>query len=451
MSRQLKIALGALFFVIVIVTVSLGTMGVINKVDRPDDSNKLSAVRQEKQELATEDELEPMNILLLGLDGESEGSDIQSQTTRTDAIVLLSINPNTKETKMVSIPRDTRVYYPEYDRYDKINHAYAYGGPEMTIQLVEEFLEVPVDYYASVNMAGLANLVDSIGGVKITSPLTFEYRGTQFHENQVRDVDGQKAMNFIRMRKDDPQGDFGRQNRQKILMMAIADKLMDLSLFEYTKLVPFAVENVRTNANIAEAYGLYSQYKSAVRNMDIVDASDSYRGVMVNDIYYGVITDEGRIKLANTLREHMGMTTLNANAYASYYGDDQELNHEDTLEEVEEPETHVEDIQWERGTATLYDLVDDTPEISYDSEWYYESESSNQYDYGNGGSQFNSGNDTGYDESSSLPEPTPEPEPEPEQPSESIPTPEPTPEPEPEVTPGTGNTEDTTDDEFGGI
>lgn len=443
MSRQLKIALGALFFVIVIVTVSLGTMGVINKVDRPDDSNKLSAVRQEKQELATEDELEPMNILLLGLDGESEGSDIQSQTTRTDAIVLLSINPNTKETKMVSIPRDTRVYYPEYDRYDKINHAYAYGGPEMTIQLVEEFLEVPVDYYASVNMAGLANLVDSIGGVKITSPLTFEYRGTQFHENQIRDVDGQKAMNFIRMRKDDPQGDFGRQNRQKILMMAIADKLMDLSLFEYTKLVPFAVENVRTNANIAEAYELYSQYKSAVRNMDIVDASDSYRGVMVKGIYYGVITDEGRIKLANTLREHMGMTTLNASAYASYYGDDHELNHEDTLEEVEEPESHVEDEHWERGTSTLHDLDYDTNDSNSGNEWYYESESSNQYDYGNGD------NDTGYDESSSLPEPTPDPEP--EQPIESIPEPEPTSEPEPEVTPGTGNTEDTTVDEFGGI
>lgn len=441
MSRQLKVALGSLFFVIVIVTVSLGTMGVINKVDRPDDSNKLLALRQEKQELATEDELEPMNILLLGLDGESEGSDVQSQTTRTDAIVLLSINPNTKETKMVSIPRDTRVYYPEYDRYDKINHAYAYGGPEMTIQLVEEFLEVPVDYYASVNMAGLANLVDSIGGVKITSPLTFEYRGTQFHENQVRDVDGQKAMNFIRMRKDDPEGDFGRQNRQKILMMAIADKLMDLSLFEYTKLVPFAVENVRTNANITEAYGLYSQYKSAVRNMDIVDASDSYRGVMINDIYYGVITDEGRIKLANTLREHMGMTTLNASAYASYYGDDHELSHEDTLEEVEEPETHLEDVYWESGTATLYDSDNDTNDSNSDSEWYYESESSDQSDYGNGSS------DTGYDESSSLPEPTPEPEPVPEQPSESIPTPEP--EPEPEVTPGTGNTEDTTDDELG--
>lgn len=379
---------------------------------RLEDTATVSKIREEKQQL-DEGEIEPMNILLLGLDGEVEGDGVQEQATRTDAIVILSINPNTKTTKMLSIPRDTRVYYPQYNNYDKINHAYVYGGPQLTMQLVEELLHIPIDYYASVNMKGLQTLVDAIGGVEVTSPLTFNYKGTGFVEGETRPVNGVKAMNFIRMRKEDPQGDFGRQERQKILIKAIADKLMDMSLVQYTKLIPFLLDNVRTDVDILSAYDLYTGYKSSVSNLEIIDARGAYTSVTVDGIYYMLMDDDLRYRIANELRLNSGISELSTLGYIDYYADDLEL-HNSELQEVDEDDYHLYEHQ-----HNLTPIIPE-PTESDDTE--------------------SSGDDLDLIESDdTILEPTPEPESSGSDPVESIPestpdtTPEPTPEPTPEI------------------
>lgn len=389
------------------------TLGNVTQVkQRPLDTSVVAKIRDEKQEVEP-DELEPMNILLMGLDGDVGGDEIQNQETRTDAIVILSINPNTKTTKMMSIPRDTRVYMPLTGEYDKINHAYVYGGPELTMQLVEELLHIPIDYYATVNMRGLENLVDAIGGVEVTSPLTFNYKGTGFEEGESRGVNGVKAMNFIRMRKEDPKGDFGRQERQKILILAIVDKLMDMDAIQYTKLIPFVLANVRTDVDIMSAYDLYKGYKASVKNLEVIDARGAYTSVTVNGIYYMLMDDEYRREIANTLREQSGISLLREGAYFDYYADDVEL-HNSELNEVSEDDYHLYDTGSLRPVTSIPEPV--LPDESISEEPLPDS---------------------------SIPEPLPEgslPEesilPEPETPEPIIPQPEPIiPEPTPEPMP----------------
>lgn len=320
-------------FVLLLGIGAMTVMGVFNA--KMQDSTDISLARQEKEDYAEslkninyeeflnkaannesldEPEVqvatETMNVLLLGLDGESAYEDIQYQTARADTIMLVSINPVTKTTKVLSLPRDTYVYNTYAQKYDKLNATYVYGGPQGTVQAVEELLQVPIDFYVTVNMTGLASLIDAIGGVKVTPPLTFTYRGTEFYEGRVRTVDGVKAMNYVRMRKEDPRGDYGRQDRQQEVVKAIINKSLTMNYTDYVKLIPFAVQHVRTNVDIFTAYELYSGYRDSVKDMERISIEDGVDSMMYEEQYFAYITPEVQLRVANIFRLHSGLSEL---------------------------------------------------------------------------------------------------------------------------------------------
>lgn len=160
----------------------------------------------------------------------------RTETGRSDTIIVCTVNPNTKTATLLSIPRDTYSeimgygdlydYYGDY--YDKMNHTYAFGGTEMSINTVQEFLNIPIDYYVEVNFDGLVDIVDAVRGIEITSPLTFDFYGPQFIEGETRILTGFEALQFARMRKQDPDGDLGRQKRQQMVIKAILDKVLTM-------------------------------------------------------------------------------------------------------------------------------------------------------------------------------------------------------------------------------
>lgn len=88
-------------------------------------------------------------------------------------MIVLTVNPNDKSMQMVSIPRDTRTEIIGKGFDDKINHAYAFGGPEMSIATVENFLDIPIDYFVQVNMESFKDIVDAVGGVTVNNKLEF--------------------------------------------------------------------------------------------------------------------------------------------------------------------------------------------------------------------------------------------------------------------------------------
>lgn len=100
--------------------------------------------------------------------------------------MILSVNPEKKTTEMISIPRDTQAEIVGRDTTEKINHAYAYGGPDMAVKSIEKLMGVPIDHYATVNMDGLKDTIDTVGGIDVTSNATFNAGGINSLKVNVR-------------------------------------------------------------------------------------------------------------------------------------------------------------------------------------------------------------------------------------------------------------------------
>ena len=135
-------------------------------------------IKREKSEKRPEEitltKQEPFSILLLGVD-EREGD-----RGRSDTMIVLTVNPNQNSIKMLSIPRDTRTEIIGHGTTDKINHAYAFGGEEMSMNTIENLLDIPIDYYVRVNMEGFKDIVDAVGGIKVNNNLDFSSDGHHF-------------------------------------------------------------------------------------------------------------------------------------------------------------------------------------------------------------------------------------------------------------------------------
>src|SRR5699024_11327055 len=97
---------------------------------------------------------------------------------------------------------------------DKINHAYAFGGTDMAVATVEEFLGIELDYYVHLNMKGMQELVDEIGPITVNNEVEWSDEKYDFPKGPV-EMNGDKTLHFVRMRKQDPDGDFGRTKRQR--------------------------------------------------------------------------------------------------------------------------------------------------------------------------------------------------------------------------------------------
>ena len=145
---------------------------------------------------------------------------------RTDTIMLLHVSASGGPSVLVSIPRDSYVPIPGHGR-NKINAAYAFGGPQLLVRTVEGVSGVHIDGYVETGLGGYADLVDAIGGVRICAP-----RAMKDHDAHLdiaagcQRMDGATALGYARARKSDPRGDLGRVERQRQVLAAIAGKTL---------------------------------------------------------------------------------------------------------------------------------------------------------------------------------------------------------------------------------
>lgn len=166
-----------------------------------------------------------INVLLIGTDsrpGDSSGN--------TDVLMLASIDNLHKRIELMSIPRDTRIAYP-HGGTGKINQSLNLGGPQLTIQLVENLLQQPVDYYALTHFSGLVNIINTIGGLQVNVKERMYYNTGDQQWNLinlrpgVQTLDGTEALGFVRFRHD-ALGDIGRTERQQEFLAALSNKLL---------------------------------------------------------------------------------------------------------------------------------------------------------------------------------------------------------------------------------
>ncbi|KOS23844.1 membrane-bound transcriptional regulator LytR [Bacillus anthracis] len=244
---------------------------------------------------------EPVSILLLGADerGEDKG--------RSDSLMVITLNPKNKSMKTVSIPRDTRTEIVGKNKKDKIKHAHAFGGVEMTIETVERFLNVPVDYYIEVNFEGFKDIVDAVGGVDVKNDLEFTQDGHHFAKGNIH-LTGDQALAFTRMRKQDPRGDFGRQMRQRQVMQGVIKKGASFSSLKGDRDVLSAIQkNVKTNLTQDQMFDMQKNYKDCLKNSeDIQIPGDGHKAA--DGIWYYYVPDAAKQDLTNKLRTHLEVT-----------------------------------------------------------------------------------------------------------------------------------------------
>ncbi|WKA54010.1 LCP family glycopolymer transferase [Planococcus shixiaomingii] len=255
-------------------------------------------IDREKSEKRTEEvafnEKDPFSVLLLGVD-EREGD-----RGRSDTMVVMTINPAEKSTKMVSIPRDTYTEIVGHGTTDKINHAYAFGGIEMSLASVENLLDIPIDYVVQVNMEGFKDIVDAVGGVDVNSPMAFD----NFAAGNIH-LTGDKALDYVRMRKEDPRGDFGRQDRQKQVLQGIMREGASVnSLVNYKGIFTALGNNVRTNMAFDEMVEVQGNYRDAVGTVDQIIVKDGY-GETINGVWYYMMDDAELAKIHEALQNHL--------------------------------------------------------------------------------------------------------------------------------------------------
>lgn len=248
----------------------------------------------------------PFSVLLLGVDTGEEGRTDQG---RSDTLMLATINPNTKKTVLTSIPRDTYTeivgYYDNsYDQfYDKMNHAYAYGSVAMAMDTVEKLLDVPIDYYVAIDFKGMEDLVDALGGIEAYNDFAFVESDIEFKEGLVQ-FDGHGALTYARMRYQDPDGDYGRQKRQRNIVEAIAKKGLRLeSVAQYSKIFKAVSDNLVTDLSFEEIELIALKYQDAFKNVEMqqLQGYDDW----INEISYQIIPDDELLRVQRLLKEQL--------------------------------------------------------------------------------------------------------------------------------------------------
>ncbi len=232
---------------------------------------------------------ERLNVLLLGVD-EREGD-----SGRSDALMVLSINPADDSVQIISIPRDTRAEIVGNGTTEKINHAYARGGSDMSVNTVEGLLDIELDYYVKVNMEGLEQLVDAVGGITIQNELEwvdsgYYKKGYRYELGEIQ-LDGAQALGYARMRKQDPEGDLGRTKRQRKVIEGIINE--GASVGSVTKIKPILDalgSNVETNMDFGDMQNLFLNYRNTRKNISTYMLEGKNQSIGGSD--YLIVSDE---------------------------------------------------------------------------------------------------------------------------------------------------------------
>jgi polyisoprenyl-teichoic acid--peptidoglycan teichoic acid transferase len=274
-------------------TVYNSLTSALDSMHSPIDRDK----SDKRTEEVTLEQKQPFSVLMLGVD-EREGD-----SGRSDTMIVLTVNPNLNSIKMLSIPRDTRTEIVGRGTTDKINHAYAFGKEEMAMATVENFLDIPIDYVVKVNMEGFEDIVNAVGGISVDNAFSFSEEGHQFNEGQIT-LDGEEALAYVRMRKQDPSGDFGRQQRQRQVIKGVIDQGASFnSLTNFDSIFSALGNNVTTSMTFDEMIEIQKNYKDAAKNIEQIQLTGT--GSTIDGIYYLVVPQEEKTKVQDLLKAHL--------------------------------------------------------------------------------------------------------------------------------------------------
>jgi|SRR5690625_381721 len=265
-----------------------------------------------------------VSILLMGIDSsETRGDD---DASRTDALLVATLNKDDKSIKLLSIPRDSYVYIPEVERSTKINHAHAYGGPRATVETVENLLNIPIDYYVRVNFEAFMDVVNAVDGITVNVPYEFQEQDSTDKANAIhlypgiQKLDGEEALALARTRKKD--SDVERGKRQQEIIKALVQKTLSVkSVLKYDDVIDAIGENMKTNMTFSEMKSFFG-YLTHGKNLRIETLNVDGEDYKPDGVYYWQLDDRSLAKTINELENHLDLPITEF----GYEFDEDELN-----------------------------------------------------------------------------------------------------------------------------
>lgn len=267
--------------------------------------NGRNQAKQSKKIKATK----PLSFLLIGTDTGALGR--KNKLANSDTLMVVTINPKTNKTTIVSVPRDTMAAIQDgtSSNIQKINASFMAGGSTCAVKTVEKLLNLKIDYYVTVNMGGLSKIVDAVGGVDVKVPFSWSdptHDGGTFTKGKAH-LNGSQALQFARMRYKDPDGDNGRQRRQQQVIMAIVKSILSTkSLMNYRSVLKSLKGNLQMNLTFDDLVAIANGYRGAAKNVKKTQIKEN--GAWIGDASYQIASTKELQRISDLLRSEMGLS-----------------------------------------------------------------------------------------------------------------------------------------------
>ncbi|WP_102273774.1 LCP family protein [Cytobacillus massiliigabonensis] len=310
-----------LFLVVPILVLVLGATSygavLYFKAQSAMDSSYTPIEREsKKREQPVNPHVDNVSILIIGVD-DSDTRNYKSGS-RSDALMVATLNEKKKSVKLLSIPRDSYVYIPEVGYEDKITHAHAFGGVEASIETVEEMLDIPIDYYVKMNFNAFIDVVNALDGIEVEVPYSLSEKDSKDRSHAInlepglQVLDGEEALALARTRKKDT--DFERGKRQQEILKAIVNKAISVKGFtKYGDVIKAVGDNMSTDLSFSEMKSFFD-YAAAGSGLDIetinLTGEDSY----INGVYYYQLSEESLDEIQQTLKTHLEVSSDTTNS-----------------------------------------------------------------------------------------------------------------------------------------
>lgn len=304
-SLGFKIFIGFLCVILAIAVVGGGyVIGLLNKMDNIKlNKDNLGIVEDEFKEYENVNKIK--NIALFGIDA------TDGETGRSDSIMIATLDPVHNKLKITSVMRDSYVYIDGHGQ-DKINHAYAFGGPELAIKTLNENFGLNIEDFVSVNFSSLPTIINILGGIDIEiTQEELEYINSYIDDINAKDgtysphisyagvqhLDGTQALAYSRIRYTSG-GDYERTQRHRTVLNALFNKLTSTSVTSYNSLLNEVLPYVQTNLNAGDILSLGTKVLGIGNNLEQDRfPRDGYgEGTMIDGVYYLTFDKEATVK-----------------------------------------------------------------------------------------------------------------------------------------------------------
>lgn len=296
MKKGSKIALWILGVIISILLVTIGGIyaygnHLFNKIEKIEIDKSDVGISDKVEEKLSQYSDNVKNIALFGIDAED------GKIGRSDSIIIATIDTTHKKLKLTSIMRDSYVAIEGHGD-DKINHAYAFGGPQLAIKTLNENFDLNIDDFVSVNFTTLPKIIDMLGGVTIdiTSEEVSHIPGIDAAGTYT--LTGKQALAYSRIRYATG-GDYVRTDRQRTVLSKVFEKILCINVTQYPSLLSEILPMVQTNLDYSEILNLGNE----VLKMGITTLEqerfprDGYcEGKMIDKIYYLTFDKENTVQ-----------------------------------------------------------------------------------------------------------------------------------------------------------